>query len=95
MNEFIMQMRPLFGDEKKKAICGDTVMEETSKLELGCILLPKITIGFGASVLANTIVSNNVKEGAIVGPRSRHFKTYGSRGLDKIRDLIKNIQENK
>jgi hypothetical protein len=32
MNEFIMQMRPMFDDEEKKAICGDIVMEKASKL---------------------------------------------------------------
>lgn len=80
---------PSINADFSNAICGDIVMEEASKLGSACILLPNITIGFGASVSANTIVSNNVKEGAIVGPRSRHFKTYGFRNLDKIRDLIK------
>ena len=79
---------PSINADFSTAICGDIVMEEASKLGSGCILLPNITVGFGASVSANTIVSNNVKEGAIVGPRSRHFKTYGFRDLDKIRDLI-------
>ena len=69
-------------------------MKEASKLGSGCILLPKVTIGFGASVSANTIVSNNVKEGAVIGPKSRHFKTYGYRDIDKIRELMNKYQKN-
>tara|TARA_B110000003_G_C16654248_1_gene535672 strand:- start:5186 stop:5743 length:558 start_codon:yes stop_codon:yes gene_type:complete len=80
---------PSINSEFSTAICGDILMEEASKLGSGCILLPNITIGFGASVSAMTIVSNNVREGAIVGPKARHFKTYGYRDIDKIKDLIR------
>tara|TARA_Y200000002_G_scaffold377651_1_gene383623 strand:- start:19970 stop:20530 length:561 start_codon:yes stop_codon:yes gene_type:complete len=79
---------PSINSKFSTTLCGDIVMEEASKLGAGCILLPKITVGFGASVSANTIVSTNVKKGAIIGPKSRHFKTYGYRDVDKIKDLI-------
>ena len=56
-------------------------------------ILPSTTrknnLAYGASVSAMTIVSNNVREGAIVGPKARHFKTYGYRDLDKIKNLIR------
>lgn len=84
---------PSINADFSTAICGNIVMEDASKLGSGCILLPNIIVGFGASVSANTIVSNNVKKGAIVGPKSRHFKTYGYRDLDKIRDLIQKYRE--
>jgi acetyltransferase-like isoleucine patch superfamily enzyme len=84
---------PSINSEFSTAICGDIVMEEASKLGSSCILLPNITIGFGASVSANTIISNDVKQGAIVGPKSRHFKTYGYRDLGKIKELINKYPE--
>jgi len=78
--------------EFSTTICGNIVMEEASKIGSGSILLPKVTIGFGATVSAHTIVSTNVKEGAVVGPKSRHFKTYGYRDVDMIRDLMNKHQ---
>jgi acetyltransferase-like isoleucine patch superfamily enzyme len=85
---------PSIDPEFSTSICGNITMKEASKLGSGCILLPKVTIGFGASVSANTIVSNNVKEGAVIGPKSRHFKTYGYRDIDKIRELMNKYQKN-
>ena len=85
---------PSINPEFSTAICGNIVMEDASKLGSGCILLPNITLGFGSSVSANTIVSNNVKKGAIIGPKSRHFKTYGYRDLDKIKELISKYPHN-
>ena len=85
---------PSINSEFSTTIFGNIIMEEASKLGSGCILLPNITIGFGATVSANTIVSTNVKEGAIVGPKSRHFKTYGYRDIGKIRSLISKYQKN-
>lgn len=85
---------PSINSEFSTSICGGIIMEEASKLGASCILLPNVTIGFGASVSANTIVSNNVNKGAIIGPKSRHFKVYGYRNLDRIRDLIKEYPKN-
>ena len=85
---------PSINSEFSRSICGGIIMEEASKLGASCILLPNVTIGFGASVSANTIVSNNVNKGAIIGPKSRHFKVYGYRNLDRIRDLIKEYPKN-
>jgi dTDP-4-amino-4,6-dideoxy-D-glucose acyltransferase len=85
---------PSMNTEFSTAICGDIVMEEATKVGSSCVVLPNVTIGFGASVSAGTILSTNVKEGAVVGPRFRHFKTYGYRNLDKIRNLRNKFQEN-
>ena len=79
---------PSINSEFSSTICGDIIMEEASKLGASCILLPNVTVGFGATVSANTIVSTNVTQGAIIGPKSRHFKVYGYRNLNKIKDFI-------
>ncbi len=80
---------PSINSEFSTSISGDIIMEKASKLGSSCIVLPNVTIGFGASVSANTIVSNNVNQGAIIGPKSRHFKVYGYRNLERIKDLVK------
>lgn len=85
---------PSINADFSKTISGDIFMCTASKLGSGCILLPNIRIGFGASVSAHTIVSNNVKDGAIIGPKSRHFKIYGYRDIDEITALIKKFEEN-
>ena len=79
---------PSINSEFSKTISGDIKMESASKLGASCIVLPNITIGFGSSASANTIISSDVKEGAIIGPKSRHFKTYGYRKVDGIKDLM-------
>ena len=79
---------PSISSEFSKIISGDIKMESASKLGASCIVLPNTTIGFGSSASANTIISSDVKEGAIIGPKSRHFKTYGYRKIDGIKDLM-------
>ena len=47
----------------------------------------KPTMGFASSASENTLISRNVNEGAIIGPKSRHFKVYGYRDLNKINEM--------
>ncbi len=85
---------PSISSEFSKIISGDIKMESASKLGASCIVLPNVTIGLGSSASANTIISSNVKEGSIIGPKSRHFKTYGYRKIDGIKNLMHKFLEN-
>ena len=73
---------PSINSDFSSIIAGDIKMEDASKLGTSCVILPNVNIGFGSSVSACTIVSKD-------GPKSRHFKIYGYRDIEAIKNLIK------
>lgn len=83
---------PSIDPKYSKIISGEILLKSASKLGSGCIILPNISIGLGATISANTIVSSDVEDGAIAGPKSRHFKIYGHRNVALIKQMIKNFE---
>lgn len=79
---------PSINSDFSSIIAGDIKMEDASKLGTSCVILPNVNIGFGSSVSACTIVSKDVERGSIIGPKSRHFKIYGYRDIEVIKNLI-------
>jgi len=86
-------LSPALNKKYSKSIAGKILIEEAVKLGTHCVILPNVTIGFGSSAAANTIISKNVKEGAVIGPRNRHFKVYGYRNLEDIKKLKIRFEE--
>jgi len=80
-------MSPALNDEYAKSIKGTIILEKAVKLGTHCILLPNVTMGYGSSASANTLISRDVNKGAIIGPKNRHFKIYGYRDLNAIDEM--------
>ena len=84
---------PVMIKEYSKSIAGKIILGETVKLGTHCVVLPNVTMGFGSSAASNTIISKNVKAGAVIGPKNRHFKVYGYRDLKEIERLKIKFEE--
>ena len=83
---------PSLNKEYTKTISGDVIFDESVKIGTHCVFLPNTHIGFGASIAANTIVGSKIKEGSIIGPKSRHFKLYGYRNINRIKELKEDFE---
>lgn len=75
-------------------INGDISIGEGAKLGAGCIVMPGTIIGMAATASAGTLISRDVDDGAVIGPKQRHFKIYGYRDLDAIKKLKDKFNEN-
>ena len=85
---------PSMNADYSTIINGDICIGEASKLGSGCIVLPGTTIGKASTASAGTIISRSVNDGAVIGPRQRHFKIYGYRDIDSINVLKDKFNEN-
>jgi len=86
-------MSPAINEGYSNSIKGDIIIKKAVKIGTHCIILPNLTMGYASSASANTLISRNVDEGAIIGPKSRHFKVYGYRDLNKINEMKANFEK--
>ncbi len=84
---------PSLNKSYSKLKSGEIFFDESVKVGNSCCFLPNIKVGFGASIAANTMVNSSVKDGAIIGPKIRHFKVYGYRDIKAINDLKKDFEK--
>ena len=75
-------------------ISGGITLGEGSKLGSGCIVMPGTSIGMAATASAGTIISRNVNDGAVIGPKHRQFKIYGYRDINTIKKIKNDFNEN-
>ena len=75
-------------------ISGGITLGEGSKLGSGCIVMPGTSIGMASTASAGTVISRSVDDGAVIGPKYRHFKIYGYRDINTIKKIKNDFNEN-
>ncbi len=73
---------------------SEIFFDEASKVGSNCTFLPGVNIGYGASIGANSVIFENIEDGAIVGPKHRGIKIYGFRDLEEIKQMQSNYEKN-